>query len=97
MIKNGIEYDAVNYLKDGPLTASKLKTLLQMAGLKPQEAIRTKEQAYKQLVADQDLSDEQLIEVMAAHPELIQRPIVVRGKRAVLARPVQKLADLGIK
>jgi arsenate reductase len=44
-----------------------------------------------------NLSDEQLVRVMAKYPELIQRPIVVRGNKAVLARPVEKLADLGIK
>jgi arsenate reductase len=43
------------------------------------------------------LSDEQLIRVMAEHPELIQRPIVVRGNKVVLARSVDKLAELGIK
>lgn len=44
-----------------------------------------------------DLSDDDLIQVMVKHPELIQRPIVVRGDKAVLARPLKKLADLGIK
>jgi arsenate reductase len=44
-----------------------------------------------------NLSDEQLVRVMAKYSELIQRPIVVRGNKAVLARPVEKLADLGIK
>jgi len=43
------------------------------------------------------LSDEQLVRVMADHPELIQRPIVVKGKKAVLARPIDKLAELDIK
>jgi arsenate reductase len=48
-------------------------------------------------VAGQTLSDEQLVQVMAKHPELIPRPIVVRGNKAVLARPVDSLAELGIK
>jgi arsenate reductase len=79
------------------LSTSELKRLLHSAGLKPQEAMRTKEAAYRQHVMGQNLSDEQLIQVMAQHPELIQRPIVVRGNKAVLARPVDKLAELGIK
>jgi len=65
--------------------------------LRPQDVIRTKEPAYKQYIADKDLNDAKLLQVMAAHPELIQRPVVVRGEKAVLARPVEHLAKLGIK
>jgi arsenate reductase len=61
------------------------------------DALRTNEAAYRQLVAGKNFSDEQLIGIMAEHPELIQRPIVIRGDKAVLARPVDKLVDLGIK
>jgi len=47
-------------------------------------------------VAGRNLSDDLLVRVMAEHPELIQRPIVTRGGKAVLARPVERLAELGI-
>lgn len=80
-----------------PLSTNELKRLLEAAGLKPQDAIRTNEAAYRRHVMGRNLSDEKLVQVMAEHPELIQRPIVVRGKKAVLARPVDKLAELGIK
>ena len=80
-----------------PLSVSELKTLLRQAGLRPQDVIRMKEAAYKQYVADKDLSDAELLQVMAAHPELIQRPIVVRGGKAVLARPVENLSNLGFE
>jgi arsenate reductase (glutaredoxin) len=80
-----------------PLSANELKQLLHRAGLKPQDAVRTNEVAYRQHVAGKILSDEQLVRIMAEHPELIQRPIVVRGNKAVLARPIEKLAELGIK
>jgi arsenate reductase len=79
------------------LSANELKQLLHRAGLKPQDAVRTNEVAYRQHVAGKILSDEQLVRIMAEHPELIQRPIVVRGNKAVLARPIEKLAELGIK
>lgn len=95
MTKEQAEYHSVNYLKE-PLTADALKQLLHKAGLKPQDALRTKEDAYQQYVAGQTLSDDQLIRIMADHPELIQRPIVVRGDKAVLARPVANLAKIGI-
>ncbi len=80
-----------------PLSASELKTLLRQAGLRPQDVIRSKEPAYKQYVADKDLSDAELVEMMASHPELIQRPIVVRDGKAVLARPVENLKKVGLK
>lgn len=86
----------MNYLEK-PLSASELKTLLRQAGLRPQDVIRTKEPAYKQYVADKDLSDAELLEMMAAHPELIQRPIVVHDGKAVLARPVENLKKVGLK
>lgn len=73
---------------------SELRALLRRAGLRPHDVIRTKEPAYKQYVADKDLSDDELLRLMAAHPELIQRPIVVRDGKAVLARPVENLKKL---
>lgn len=86
----------MNYLEH-PLTAKELKRLLRSAGLSPRDALRTKEAAYGRYVAEKDLTDDQLIGIMATHPELIQRPIVVHGDKAVLARPAQKLSELGIK
>jgi arsenate reductase len=60
------------------------------------DAMRTKEAAYKQFVAGKNLRDDELVSLMIKHPELIQRPLVVRGKKGVLARPVERLSDLGI-
>ena len=85
----------MNYLEH-PLSADELKKILRSGGLKPIDVVRTREDKYKKLVEGKDLSDEELIRVMAANPEIIQRPLVVRGKRAVLARPVEKLKDLGV-
>jgi arsenate reductase len=93
--ENNVEFEAINYFEQ-PLTADALKKLLKSAGLKPSECLRTKEEAYKKYVAGKDLSDDQLIELMVKHPELIQRPIVVKGGKAVLARPIEKLKDLGL-
>lgn len=85
----------MNYLEH-PLTAGELKNILRSGGLKPADVIRTKEEKYKKLIAGKDLSDDELIRIMAANPEIIQRPLVVRGKKAVLARPVDRLKDLGV-
>ena len=96
MTEKGIQFESINYTKQS-LSANDLKRLLRRAGLKPQEALRKNETAYKQYVADKNLNDEQLIRVMAEHPELIQRPIVARGNKAVLARPPHRLSELGIE
>ena len=85
----------MNYLEH-PLSADELKKILRSGGLKPQDVVRTREEKYKKLVEGKDLSDDELIKVMAANPEIIQRPLVVRGKKAVLARPVERLKDLGV-
>jgi len=96
LTEKGVEFETINYIEK-PLSASGLKQLLQQAGLKPHEVVRTKEDAYREYIAGKNLSDEQLLAVMAKHPELIQRPIVVRGNKAVLAREIEKLGELGIK
>ena len=97
MTANGIEFETVDYIRDQAVSETELKKLLHSAGLKPKDALRTNEPAYREHVAGRNLSDEKLLGVMAEHPELIQRPIVVRGNKAVLARPVENLAKLGIK
>lgn len=96
MTAQGVEFKSVNYIEH-PLSAEELKGLLRSAGLKPHDVLRTKETAYREFVAGKDLSDDALFNIMAAHPELLQRPIVIRGGKAVLARPVENLNKLGIK
>ena len=95
MTEKGVEFESVNYLEH-PLSVDELKGLLQRAGLRPTDVIRTKEPTYRQLVAGKNLSDDELLELIARHPELLQRPLVVRGNKVVLARPVQSLSKLGI-
>ena len=91
-----MEFETINYIAK-PLSASELKNLLRLARLRPVDVLRTKEDAYKQYVSGKNLNDEELLKIMAGHPELLQRPIVVRGRRAVLARPLANLSRLGIK
>ena len=66
------------------LSADELKQLLRAAELRPQDALRTNEGAYRQHVAGKNVSDNQLLQIMAKYPELLQRPIVVRENKAVL-------------
>jgi arsenate reductase len=91
---SGTPFAAVNYYEER-FTPSQLKGLLKKAGLSPREILRTKEDLYKQLkLATATLSDDALIDLLVAHPDLIQRPIVVKGEKALLARPADRVKDL---
>ena len=76
-----------------PLTKTELAALLEKAGLKPSDAVRRKEAAYKKLGLDSAKQSE-ILTAMVEHPELIQRPIVEKGGKAVLARPLDALEKL---
>lgn len=92
--RQGVEFEAINYY-ERPLTAEELRALIDKLGLSPRDVLRKDEPVARSLrLAERDLSDDELITIMAENPGLIQRPIVVRGDKAVLARPpedVQKL------
>jgi arsenate reductase len=90
----GVEYEAINYLLD-PIPRDELKRLIGLMGISPRELLRTREAAYRELGLDRpDMSDDEILDAMTAHPELVQRPIVVRGDRAVLARPVDRVREI---
>ncbi len=95
MTARGVQFKTVNYIEK-PFSASELRDLLDRAGLKPHDVLRRNEPAYKQLVAGKELSDDEVVKVMASHPELVQRPIVVRDEKAVLARPIENLTKLAL-
>jgi len=90
----GKELEKVNYYKT-PLTEAGLRILLRKMRMKPRELLRTKEDIYKKLrLAKKEVSDSELIHLMIKHPDLMQRPIVVRGSIAILARPIEKLKKI---
>jgi arsenate reductase len=74
------------------LTAEKLRELLSKMKITPRELLRTSEPIYKELgLGKGTFTDDEIISLMAKHPDLIQRPIVERGKRAVLGRPIENV------
>lgn len=92
--ERGIEPEVVRYLDDPP-DARTLRTLVGKLGIAPRELLRTGEEEYRSLgLADGSLGDEAVIEAMAAHPRLIERPILVRGERAVIGRPPERVLGL---
>lgn len=92
--EEGIDFDRVNYIIE-PLDEATLRRLLAKADLEPRDVLRTREAAYRELgLDDESVDDETVLRALLEHPELLQRPIVERGDRAVLARPVEKVRAL---
>lgn len=94
MNEAGIEFDKVNYYVE-PISEDKLQTLLKKLNMSPRDLMRTSEPIYKELgLARAQLDDGELVKLMVKHPDLIQRPIVERGDRAVLGRPTENIKDI---
>ena len=92
--ERGVEPEVIEYLKTPPDEVA-LARLLAQLGLRPRDLVRTMEPEYKALgLDDPGLDDTALIRAMVEHPKLIERPIVVQGKRAVLGRPPEKVLEL---
>jgi arsenate reductase len=91
---SGEEPEIIEYLKTPP-TRARLVELLGMMKMRPRELLRRKGTPYEELgLDDPKWSDEELIDFMLAHPILIERPVVVSEKGAVLARPSEKVLDV---
>lgn len=92
--ESGKPFTAINYYEQ-TFTKGQLKSLLKKAGLAPKDVMRTKEDIYRELgLAKKTLSDDELIELMVTHPDLIQRPLVEKGEQAMLARPAESIKKL---
>jgi arsenate reductase len=90
----GIDFDAIDYTID-PIPRDKLAELIAKMRIAPRELLRTREAAYTELgLGGPDVTDNQILDAMAAHPELVQRPIIERGERAVLARPPERVEEI---
>jgi arsenate reductase len=92
--EKAIEFEAVNYYVDS-FTEKSLKEICLKLNVSPRELLRTKEPLYKELkLSEQTPDDDELIALMVKHPDLIQRPIIVKGNRGILARPVERLNEI---
>lgn len=90
----GVEPEIVRYLEQPP-NADELRGLLRRLGIAPRALLRTGEAEYAELgLADAALDDTAIVAAMASHPRLIERPVFVRGDRAVIGRPPERVLDL---
>jgi len=91
---SGVDFDAVDYYLD-PIPKEKLIELLGKMNMRPRDLLRTREPIYKTLkIGESDLSDDAIVDLMVRHPDLIERPIVEKGSRAILARPAERLKEI---
>ena len=90
--ENGIDAEIVKYLETPP-TKEDIKNILKMLGINARELMRTKEDIYKELNLKDVTDEEALINAMAEHPKLIERPIVIKDGKAVIGRPPSKIVD----
>jgi len=89
-----VPFEKINYYTE-PLDERKLRELLKKMKLAPRDILRTSETIYKELgLGKGEFSDDEIISLMLKHPDLIQRPIVERGSRAVMGRPVENVKSL---
>jgi arsenate reductase len=94
LTENGVDFDKVNYYIK-PFSKTKLKTLLKKMDMKPSELLRKNEKAYKELdMRHKEYSEEEILNLMIKNPDLVQRPIVEKGDKIILARPPERISEL---
>lgn len=91
--EHGYNTELIEYLVT-PLSKNELQGLLKKLGIKPLELIRKGEEIFKQKYAGRTLSDAECLDAMVADPILMERPVVVRGNKAIIARPPEKALAL---
>ena len=91
--QHGVDVEIVEYLKSPP-TKAELELLLAQLNMKPEELLRKKEKVFIANYKGLDFSDEEWIQVMLDNPVLIERPIVVKGNKAVIGRPPENVEEL---
>lgn len=86
-------FTTINYLKE-PLTKEELTDLIKKLGIKPIDLVRKKEEIWLQKYKGKNLTDGKVIDIMVQYPNLIERPIVVNGDKAVIARPAERINEI---
>jgi arsenate reductase len=90
----GVPFESIDYMIETP-GEDELKSIIKKLGIKPIELFRKKEPLYKEIgIGERKISDKDLIHILLENPILIERPIVIRGKKAVIARPPDKIREL---
>lgn len=92
--ESGVDFSKVNYYLE-PISKKKLTELIKKMKLTPRDLLRKSEPIYRELgLAKGEFSDDEIISLMVKHPDLMQRPIVERGDKAILGRPTENVKAL---
>ena len=91
--ENKIEFETVKYL-DQSITKTELKSILKKLNYAPIQLVRKKEKIWIEKYKNIELTDDQIIDAMLENPNLIERPIIVKGDKAVVARPTEKIMEI---
>jgi arsenate reductase len=89
----GISFQEIRYLEH-PLTKEEVKTILKKLGIKPIEWVRKQEEIYKTLLKDNKLSDEAWVDALVKYPKLMERPVIINGDKAIIARPASRIEEI---
>ena len=93
LTEKGVPFTVIEYLKDTP-AYNELENIIDKLGIEPEELIRKGEDDYKLNFKGKMLSKKEWIDAMIKFPKLIERPIVIKGNKAVIGRPTEKILDL---
>jgi arsenate reductase (glutaredoxin) len=94
LTEKGVDFNKVNYYIE-PFSKAQLKSLLKKMKMKPSELLRKNEKVYVELgFKNKNYSEEEILNLMIKNPDLVQRPIVEKGEKAILARPPEKILDI---
>lgn len=91
--ERGFDFEVIDYMKNG-ISAGEIRDFLSKSGLKVTDIIRTNEEIYKTQFKGKEFTTDEWISILVEHPKLIQRPLVVKGSHAVLARPAEEIQKL---
>jgi len=93
LLEKGVAFETVEYLKN-PLNKKELADLLKKLNIPASKLVRKGEPDFKEHFKGKELSEKQWIDAMVQYPKLIERPIIVKGNKAVIGRPIQNVIDL---
>lgn len=88
--ENGIAFEIIDIINE-PLSETELRTVLKKLHGPIKDLVRTNEKIFKEQFRDKELSDEDLIQMLLQHPELIQRPVIIKGSVAMIGRPIENV------
>lgn len=87
------DIEIIKYLEE-PLSKTSLKALIELLGIRPIQLVRKGESVWKSDFKDKELSDSEVIDALLKHPKLMERPIVVKNKKAVIGRPLEDVLTI---